>query len=134
MPSPARAASSSEMAEKSITIKDIKVFAHHGVLPEERARGQEFLIDVEIELEEGMADTDDLPATVDYAEAAGAVASIATSQRYDLIETLAAAIVDHLLSLEGVRSTAVTVKKPNAPLPVEAGWVGVTVRSDKHGR
>jgi len=120
------------MADKSITIKDIRVFAHHGVLSEEKARGQEFLIDVEMALEEGKADVDDLTATVDYAEVASAVATLATSTEYDLLETLASEIVDHLLAIEGVASASVTVKKPNAPLPVEAGWVGVTVRSERH--
>lgn len=120
------------MADKSITITDIRVFAHHGVLPEEKARGQEFLIDVKMVLEEGKADEDDLSATVDYAEVAAAVATLATSTEYDLIETLASEIVEHLLSIEGVAEASVTVKKPNAPMPVEAGWVGVTVRSGKH--
>jgi dihydroneopterin aldolase len=103
------------------------------VLPEEKAQGQEFLIDIEMALDEDMAGIDDLSSTVDYAGVAGAVASIATSRRYELIETLASEIVDHLLTIEGVRSAEATVKKPNAPLPVEAGWVGVTVRGDRQG-
>lgn len=118
---------------KSIAIRDIKVFAHHGVTPEEKERGQEFLLDVDLVLDEDMARTDDLSATVDYAEVAGTVAGMATSSRYNLIETVASDIVDHLLSLDGVKEASVTVKKPDAPLPVEAGWVGVTVRREKRG-
>jgi len=112
---------------KRITIRGIKVFANHGVLPEEKEHGQVFLIDVEMELEEGMAGTDDLPATVDYARVAAAVASMATLERHNLIETLASGIADYLLSLQGVGEAAVTVRKPQAPLPVEAEWVGATV-------
>lgn len=114
-----------------ITINGVKVFAHHGVLPEEKERGQEFIIDAEIVLQEGAASSDDLGATVDYSEAAGAMADIATSTRYNLIETLAEKLLDHLLGLEWVRSASVTVKKPGAPLPVEAGWVGVTASRER---
>jgi dihydroneopterin aldolase len=113
---------------KSIEIRNIKVFAHHGVTAEEKEQGQEFLLDVEMELDEDAALVDDISATVDYAEVAGAVAQMATSGRYDLIETLAGEIVDHLLTIHGVKEASVTVKKPRAPLPVEAEWVGVTVR------
>ena len=118
---------------KTITIRDIKVFAHHGVLPEEKEQGQEFLIDVEIALEEGVPCADDLETTVDYAEVAGAVAGIATSRRYELLETLASELVDHLLVQQGVKAASVTVKKPRAPMPVEVGWVGVTIRRERQG-
>jgi dihydroneopterin aldolase len=121
-------------AVKSIAIRDIKVFAHHGVSRQEKENGQEFLLDVELVLDEDAAVTDDISATVDYAEVAGTVAEMATSSRHNLIETLACHIVDHLLTLDGVREAAVTVKKPDAPLPVEAGWVGVTVRSRREER
>jgi dihydroneopterin aldolase len=116
---------------KTITIRDIKVFAHHGVLPAEKEQGQEFLIDVEITLEEDAAREDDLETTVDYAEVAGAVAGIATSRRYDLLETLASELVDHLLVIQGVKAASVTVKKPRAPMPVEVGWVGVTISRER---
>jgi dihydroneopterin aldolase len=118
---------------KSIEIRNIKVFAHHGVTEEEKEKGQEFLLNVELALDEDTALTDDISATVDYAEVAGTVARMATSGRYDLIETLACKIVDHLLTFDGVKEAAVTVKKPQAPLPVEADWVGVTVRRGRGG-
>jgi len=118
---------------KTITIRDMKVFAYHGVLPEEKEQGQEFLIDVEIALEEGAASSDDLETTVDYAEVAGAVAGIATSRRYELLETLASELVDHLLVQQGVKAASVTVKKPRARMPVEVGWVGVTIRRERQG-
>ena len=119
---------------KSIAIRDIKVFAHHGVTRQEKEKGQEFLLDVELVLDEDVAGVDDISATVDYAEVAGTVAGMATSGRYNLIETLACRIVDHLLGLDGVKEAEVTVKKPDAPLPVEAGWAGVTVRSQRGER
>jgi dihydroneopterin aldolase len=112
---------------KRLTVKEMKVFAYHGVLDEEKESGQEFLIDMEIDLDEASSREDELAATVDYAEVTEAVAAIATGERFNLIETLAEAVLRYLLDLEGVRSASVTVKKPQAPLAVEAAWVGVTV-------
>lgn len=112
----------------TIIIRDLKVFAHHGVTPEERAAGQDFLIDVDIEVDaKEAAERDDLSLTVDYAKAVESAERIATGESFDLIETLASRIADHFLSLDGVARVAVTVKKPHAPLPAPVGWVGVSV-------
>jgi dihydroneopterin aldolase len=112
---------------KRVTIKGIEVFAYHGVLPEEKERGQVFLIDVEFGLEETMASSDGLDSTVDYAEVAASVSEISTSRRYDLIETLASEIAGYVVNLRGVTDVLVTVKKPSAPLPVKAEYVSVKV-------
>lgn len=114
----------------SITIEGLEVFAYHGVTPGEKALGQRFLLDAEMDLEERAAATDDLSGTVDYEEVAGRLAEIATSERYDLIETLARAALDYLLSLQGVKRAAVTVKKPDAPIRVKVGCVSVTARGE----
>ena len=95
-----------ESAMKRITIRGIRVFAYHGVLPEEKENGQDFLIDVDMDLNEAARSDDDLSSTVDYTQVAGSVASIAQGRRYNLIETLAGAIADDLVSLVG-QSTGV---------------------------
>ena len=111
-----------------IMIRDLKVFAYHGVLPEEKERGQEFLIDIDLDVDSGPAAShDDLGRTVDYASVVKEVAEIATAGRRNIVEAVAYAIADHLLTLEGVARARVTVKKPAAPLEVEVGWVGFQV-------
>lgn len=111
-----------------LIIKDIRVFAHHGVLPEEREKGQHFLIDVEMDVDAGRAvESDELGRTVDYAMVCEAVAGLATDETFDLIETLASRIADLVLTFHGVRGVTVTVRKPEAPLPVEVGWVGASI-------
>jgi dihydroneopterin aldolase len=119
---------------EKILINDLKVFAHHGVLPEEREKGQEFLIDLEIELDAGAAiEADDISGTVDYTHVAESVSRIATGERYNLIETLASKIAEYLVTLPGAGRATVTVKKPEAPLPVSVGWVGVSVSRERAG-
>jgi dihydroneopterin aldolase len=116
----------------SISLEGIEVFAHHGVLPEEKERGQRFLIDVLMELT-AAPEGDELSATVDYSEVASRVASICTGETFDLIETLAAKLADELLSYEQVSSATVTVHKPDAPMPVKTGGVSVTVSRQRQG-
>lgn len=117
-----------------VVARGVRVFAHHGVLPREKLEGQEFLIDLEMELEEGAEPVDDdLSSTVDYSVVVEEVVSLATGERYELVETLASRIVEYLLSLDGVARASATVKKTRAPLPVQAEWVGVTVTGERRG-
>jgi dihydroneopterin aldolase len=118
----------------TVIATDIRVFAHHGVLPQEKERGQDFLIDVEVGLEPSVTPGEDLlSSTVDYAEVVRLVHREATSRRYNLVETLAGKIAETIIAMEGARTVSVTVKKPEAPLPAEAGWVGARVDLDSSG-
>lgn len=117
------------MADR-IRIVGIRGFAHHGVLDHERAIGQEFTVDVELDADfTAAATTDDLALTVDY----GQVAQIAHDRLladppFRLIESLADAIAADVVSLPGVQAVAVTVHKPHAPMPVGVADVSVTRR------
>lgn len=114
----------------AIAVEGIEVFAYHGVLPEEKERGQRFLIDVRLELA-GVPDRDELEDTVDYARVAGDAARLAADTRFDLVETLAGTIADHIVEDPRVLHVSVTVCKPDAPMPVRAGGVRVTVSAGR---
>ena len=87
----------------AIAVEGIEVFAYHGVLPEEKERGQRFLIDVRLELA-GVPDRDELEDTVDYARVAGDAARLAADTRFDLVETLAGTIADHIVGAARFRN------------------------------
>ncbi|MDH7479972.1 MAG: dihydroneopterin aldolase, partial [Syntrophomonadaceae bacterium] len=70
----------------TIVLKGMRFFAHHGVLPEERARGQEFLVDVELELPPDRELADDLDATVDYARVYATVRQVVEGPSCRLVE------------------------------------------------
>ena len=54
----------------SIILKDIRIFAHHGVLPQERAVGAYFTLNLRIQTDFSRAlATDDLAGTISYADA-----------------------------------------------------------------
>lgn len=114
--------------ELAIEIDGISVFARHGVLPAERARGQRFLIDVRAEPASPRAcATDDLGDAVDYGALAGAVARVAAGEPCDLLEHLADRIARELLAGFPLRAVTVRVSKPDAPIAVTFANVAVSV-------
>jgi 7,8-dihydroneopterin aldolase/epimerase/oxygenase len=115
-----------------ITLRGIDVWAHHGVLPEERERGQRFVIDVAIEADlAAAAQSDDLWETVDYAVIAQDVVTAASGGPYELIERVALVVSEAVLRHDRVRAVEVTVSKPNAPLSVPLADVSVTLRRER---
>ncbi|MFH1151038.1 MAG: dihydroneopterin aldolase [Actinomycetota bacterium] len=113
-------------------IEGLRVFAYHGVTPEEKRNGQDFLIDIEMDLERETG-TDDIATTVDYAKVAAAVEGIIAEPRCELIETVAERLLDHLFSYPMVRRATVTIYKPDAPMPLEVAHVGVRVTRERPG-
>lgn len=113
----------------TIRISGIEAFGFHGVLAEEKASGQSFLVDLELSLSLAeAASTDDLRQTVDYGDLAQRVHDLIVGTRYDLIESLAGAIASLILEDRRVQVVEVTVHKPGAPIAVSFGDVSVTVR------
>ena len=113
----------------SITIAGIEVFAYHGVLAKEKNKGQLFLVDVELRLDLSAAgDSDDLAETVEYGLLAQQIHDLVASERWDLIERVAARVAETVLEDVRVREVGATVHKPGAPIAVGFSDVSVTVR------
>lgn len=111
-----------------ISLTGLRVWGRHGVLPEERRDGQDFVVDADLTVDTRVAAaSDDLGATVDYATLADRLASVVAGEPVQLLETLAARLADVCLSDERVISARVTVRKPSAPLPHAFTHVAVTV-------
>ncbi|MGI8535271.1 MAG: dihydroneopterin aldolase [Mycobacteriales bacterium] len=120
--------SSPETTRDRIRIDGLRVRGNHGVLPEERRDGQDFLVDVVLHLDLRPAgDADDLSRTVDYGELAERLAAVVAGEPVDLLETLAGRLADVCLEPPLVRTAEVTVHKPQAPIRVPFGDVSVTV-------
>lgn len=102
-----------------IRIRGIRGTGHHGVFDHERADGQEFSVDVSLDVRTAAAaGSDDLADTVDYGQVATAVHAVVVGEPVDLIETLAERIATACLAFPGVERVAVTVHKPHAPIEV----------------
>ena len=112
-----------------ILITGIRAFGFHGVLSEERAIGQDFVIDVELHANLNSAiKSDDLSKTVNYAEIALVAKEVVEGASFNLIEAVAGKIADLILKkFRRVQRVVVTVHKPQAPIPVEFLDVAVVV-------
>ncbi|MCR4895317.1 MAG: 2-amino-4-hydroxy-6-hydroxymethyldihydropteridine diphosphokinase [Lachnospiraceae bacterium] len=117
-----------------IKIQGLKVYAYHGVLPEEQAQGQTFVLNLEMEQNiEAAARTDDLEKTTDYGRAAVLVSDWMTEHTSKLIETVAAGLCRMLLeTFPLLQRVTVEVQKPRAPIPLEFETVSVTASMGRH--
>ena len=111
-----------------IALKGLGAMANHGVYDFERDRNQRFSADIVMWVETA-GTTDDIAATVSYADIADEAMAVLTGTAVDLIETLAETIASRVMSHEGVVGTEVTVHKPDAPIDHPFADVSVTVRA-----
>ena len=111
-----------------IALKGLGALANHGVYEFERDRNQRFSADIVMWVETA-GTTDDIAATVSYADIADEAMAVLTGSAVDLIETLAETIAARVMSHEGVVGTEVTVHKPDAPIDHPFADVSVTVRA-----
>lgn len=111
-----------------ILLSGIRGVGHHGVFEHERRDGQDFIVDVALEVDlRRSASSDDLADTVDYGTVASDVHALLTGEPYDLIETLAEEIATACLRHRAVESVTVTVHKPQAPITVPFDDVAVRI-------
>lgn len=111
-----------------ISMRGLTVYGFHGVLDTEQVQGQDFIVDVDLEIDLApAAASDDITDTVHYGELAEAIADVVAGPSVKLIETLASQLADVCLADERVQSARVTVHKPHAPIPATFADVSVTV-------
>ena len=128
-----------ELIEEStgeIELKGLRVFGRHGVFDFERENGQEFVIDVNLQLAEGVAEraaaSDDVADTVHYGELAEKMAAIVGGEPVNLIETLARRLADAVMEDPRISVTRVTVHKPQAPIALQFEDVSVSWTSARY--
>lgn len=111
-----------------IELTGLRVFGRHGVFEDERADGQDFVVDVTAWLDlDRAAGSDDLADTLDYGTLAHRVAAIVGGPPCRLVEALAARVADDVLADPRVHAVEVTVHKPAAPIGLCFADVAVTV-------
>ena len=119
----------------SIRIDGLRELGVHGVLPEEQTRPQPFEIDVELHVDLTTAsESDQLDDTVDYGAVCEAVRRVVNSERYALLERLAARIAEVCAVDTRVRRVSVTVRKLHPPVRAIVDHVAVSIERDAPGR
>ncbi len=116
------------MSTDRISLAGLRVRGHHGVLPEERRDGQEFVVDVVLHLDVREATrSDDVADTVHYGELAEELAADVAAEPVHLLETLASRLAERCRARERVERVEGTVHKPQAPIAGAFDDVSVTV-------
>lgn len=113
-----------------IVLEDLKIFAYHGVLPEERILGTQYLVNAEIEADLWKAAaSDDLRHTVNYAEISDLIHAEMEIPS-DLLEHVAGRIIS---SIENTFAavTAIRVRITKTRPPMKGEMKGVSVELHK---
>ena len=110
----------------TVEVRDLRVFGRHGVHDEERARGQDFLFDVELVVGE-RGTSDRIEDAVDYVEVARVVQTVSDGEQFNLLEALASAVADELERRFAPERLRVRVRKPEVRPAGLEGTVAATV-------
>jgi dihydroneopterin aldolase len=112
-----------------IRISGIKAFGYHGVFETERASGQDFYVDIELEVDLTRASvSDDVKDTINYAEVTDIVVKEITTNPVSLIEKLAGRIAERIkVTFAQAARVTVTVHKPQAPVSAQVKDISVTI-------
>lgn len=112
-----------------ILIRGLKLFAYHGVNPEEKDQGQDFIFDIDLYVNINKAcHSDNVDDTVSYAKVVKTVRRVFTEKKYDLIEKCAQVVSDAVLNeYPEVFKVEITLKKPQAPVSAEFDYMGVSI-------
>ena len=116
-----------------IIIKNLNFFCYHGVNPEEKVDGQNFVFDIEASVDLSIpCATDNVDNTVSYAKMIKTVRRVAQSQKDDLIERVAQRIVDALFEeYDKIQAIKITVMKPEAPIKADFDYVAVQIERER---
>ncbi len=113
-----------------IIIRDLAVFANHGVFEAEAVLGQKFLVSAEISVDISRPGrTDCLENTIHYGEVCAEITRFLTEHRFQLIEACGEQLAeDLLLKYPLMEELELEIKKPWAPVHLPLDTVGVRIR------
>lgn len=117
-----------------IRIEGLEIFAHHGVYPEEKEKGQHFFLDAVLYTDTRRAGlSDELKFSTDYGEVCRLMNEVMCAQTYDLIERAAEQTAQEvLLAFPLIRRLELELHKPEAPIPLPFGDVSVRIERGWH--
>jgi dihydroneopterin aldolase len=120
----------------TVFVNGLVVHAHHGVSDDEMRIGQNFMLDLALDMDLAAAGrSDKIADTASYDEIVAAATNAFSEHRYRLVEAAAGRVADALLkTFAKVERVQVTVRKPHAPLVAHFDYVGVTIVRSRPGR
>ncbi len=115
-----------------IRLNTIKIFAHHGVYEDEIKNGNQFEMDLEIEIADSLGATSDLLIdALDYTQLYKIVVEVSENRRYNLLEALASDIAEKILKdFPSVKFIGVKVRKMTPPVGGDLKFVEVEIQKN----
>lgn len=111
-----------------IEIRGLELLVYCGVLPEEQARRQPFLFDIDLHLDLVAAGaTDDLDRTVNYGSLIDTLVDSLAAERFQLLERLSARVVELIFAHTAAEATTVSVRKLRPPVAAHVDTTGVRI-------
>ena len=116
-----------------ILIRDLKIFAYHGVHSEEKENGQTFIFDIDACVDLSVpCKSDNVEDTVNYSRIIAETQDIFTCRKDDLIERAAQRVADGLFErFDKIQSLRILLKKPEAPIKADFDYVGVEIYRER---
>lgn len=116
-----------------IIIDSLKIFAYHGVNPEETLMGQWFVLDIEAWADlTNACKTDELDDTVSYAAIIKTVKRAMTQKNCKLLEHAAQCTADAIFQEHGkIKRIRIRLRKPDAPIKADFGYVAVEIERER---
>ena len=117
-----------------IRIKDLEIFANHGVFPEENILGQKFLVSAVLYVDMRKAGmTDQLEYSVHYGEVSHFIKKYMMEHTCKLLESIAEQLAAQiLLEFPLVKKIDLEIKKPWAPIGLPLDTVSVEISRGWH--
>lgn len=116
--------------QSKIILKDIKIFAYHGVLPEESVIGDYYIINAELHADlEKASQSDDLADTVNYAEI-NEIIHQEMQIRSELLEHVIGRIIKRIEN-EFPKITLIKISLTKTKPPMKGEMKGVTIEFEK---
>lgn len=118
------------MANYQVSIDDIRIFAFHGLYPEERILGNWYTLDVLVESESQPNFSDNIANTIDYSHIY-AICKQVMAKPVDLLETVAENIAAKIKAdISHEVAILVQISKENPPMGISGGKSTVVYRLD----
>ena len=117
-----------------IKITNLKVFAHHGVFPEETRDGQDFYVNAELFLDcRNAGKSDNLEQSINYGDVSHFITDFLQKNTYLLIEAATEHLAEAmLLSMPLLEKVKIELCKPHAPIGLPFENVSVTMERGWH--
>ncbi|WP_020620871.1 dihydroneopterin aldolase [Paenibacillus daejeonensis] len=121
-----------------MTLKGMEFFGYHGVFPEENKLGQRFRVELDLRLDlREAAASDDIEASVNYADLHALTKTVVEGPPFKLIEALAGHIASRVLdTYTMINEVTVRLTKPHPPFDIHFDGVVVELsrKRDADGR